>query len=59
MIKNGPMMLASIVAYPLIGIVVGWGFIPFIMRQHVTNAYQILEERFWRERATGGCLRCS
>lgn len=46
MIKNGPMVLAAIVVYPLIAVVVGWGLIPFIMRQRVTSAYDMLEHRF-------------
>jgi SSS family solute:Na+ symporter len=46
MVKNGPMMLATILAFPLIGLVVGWGLIPFIMRQRVTSAYEMLEQRF-------------
>ncbi len=32
MIKNGPMMLGAILAYPLIALAVGWFMIPFIMR---------------------------
>ncbi len=46
MVKNGPMVLAQLVAYPLIALVVGWGLIPFIMQQSVTSAYEILERRF-------------
>ncbi len=45
-IKHGPMQLAQYAVFPLIGIVVGWGLIPFIMRQKVTSAYEILEQRF-------------
>ncbi len=44
-IKNGPMYVTSILAYPLIALVVGWGIIPFIMRLKVTSAYEILEVR--------------
>ena len=46
MIKHGPMQLSQFAVFPLIGIVVGWGMIPFIMRQKVTSAYEILEQRF-------------
>jgi SSS family solute:Na+ symporter len=46
MVKHGPMQLAQYAAFPLIGIVVGWGLIPFLMRQQVTSAYEILEQRF-------------
>ncbi len=46
MIKHGPMMITQFAVFPLIGIVVGWGMIPFIMRQNVTSAYEILEQRF-------------
>ncbi len=45
-IKYGPMMMiGTILAYPLIGVVVGWLMIPFIMRLRVTSAYEILELR--------------
>jgi SSS family solute:Na+ symporter len=46
MVKNGPMVLAQFVAFPLIAVVVGWTLIPFIMKQQVTSAYEILETRF-------------
>ena len=36
-IKNGPMIMCTLLAYPLIGLVVGWFIIPFIMRLKVTN----------------------
>ena len=45
-IRYGPMMMfGTILAYPLIGVVVGWLMIPFIMRLRVTSAYEILELR--------------
>jgi len=44
-IKNGPLYVSSILAYPLVALVVGWGVIPFIMRLKVTSAYEILEVR--------------
>jgi solute:Na+ symporter, SSS family len=46
MVKNGPMVLAQFTSFPLIALVVGWALIPFIMRQKVTSAYEILETRF-------------
>ncbi|MCF7784847.1 MAG: sodium/solute symporter [Prosthecobacter sp.] len=46
MIKHGPMQLAQYAVFPLIGIVVGWGLIPFIMRQQAASAYEMLEQRF-------------
>ena len=39
------MMIGTVLAYPLIGLVVGWLMIPFIMRLRVTSAYEILELR--------------
>ena len=45
-VKNGPMIQAGLVAYPLIAVAVGWGLIPFIMRQQVTSAYAMLEQPF-------------
>jgi solute:Na+ symporter, SSS family len=44
-IKNGPMMVSSLLAYPLIAVVVGWLIIPYIMKLKVTSAYEILELR--------------
>ena len=45
MIANGPMMITQIAAHPLIFVIVGYGLIPFLMRQPVTSAYEILESR--------------
>jgi solute:Na+ symporter, SSS family len=50
-IKNGPMIMCALLSYPLIGLVVGWFIIPFIMRLKVTSAYEILELRL------GGAVR--
>ena len=45
-IRYGPMMMiGTVLAYPLVGVVVGWLMIPFIMRLRVTSAYEILELR--------------
>ncbi len=45
MIKNGPMVLSMIVAYPFVALVVGWFIIPYIMRLKITSAYELLEVR--------------
>jgi len=45
MISNGPMMITQVAAHPLIFVIVGYGLIPFLMRQPVTSAYEILESR--------------
>jgi SSS family solute:Na+ symporter len=42
-IAHGPMMLAQIAAYPFILAIVGWGLIPYLMRQEATSAYEMLE----------------
>ena len=39
-IKNGPMIVSVVLGYPLVGVVVGWLIIPFIMRLKVTSAYR-------------------
>lgn len=44
-IRYGPIVLAMIVAYPLVAFVVGWFMIPTIMKFKVTSAYEILEFR--------------
>jgi SSS family solute:Na+ symporter len=45
MIRHGPMMLAMVLAFPLVAWVVGWFVIPFIMTLKITSAYEILETR--------------
>ncbi|MCK5694543.1 MAG: hypothetical protein KAI08_16880, partial [Bacteroidales bacterium] len=44
-IQNGPMLLGQVAAMPFIFWIIGWFFIPFIMRLKVTSAYEILEKR--------------
>ncbi len=44
-IKHGPMMLCSLMAYPFVAWVVGWALIPYFMKLNVTSAYEILEAR--------------
>ncbi len=56
MIKFGPMMFAGVLAYPLVGVVVGWLIVPFIMRLKVTSAYEILELRLGSAVRTLGSL---
>ncbi len=57
MIKYGPMVLCQLVSVPFIIAVVGWLLIPFIMRQRVTSAYEILETRLGLSvRMLGSCL---
>jgi SSS family solute:Na+ symporter len=46
MIKHGPLQMAQFIAFPFIAVVVGWGMIPFIMKQKATSAYELLETRF-------------
>ena len=46
MIKNGPMMLAQLTAFPIVAVIVGWMLIPRIMQQQdVTSGYELLEKR--------------
>ncbi len=45
-IRNGPMILAVIAAFPLVALVIGWLLIPHLMRLRVTSAYELLETRF-------------
>lgn len=45
MIKNGPMMLAQLAAFPVVVVIVGWWLIPRIMQQDVTSGYELLEKR--------------
>ena len=55
-IKYGPMILGGVLAYPLIGLIIGWLIIPFIMKLRVTSAYEILELRFGPAVRTLGSL---
>lgn len=45
-IKYGPMILGAVLSYPLVGLIIGWLIIPFIMKLKVTSAYEILDLRF-------------
>ena len=45
MIRFGPMMLAMIVAYPVVFLLAGYFMIPFIMKLRITSAYELLETR--------------
>lgn len=44
-ILHGPMMLASVLAYPFVAVVVGWFLIPHFMGLSITSAYELLETR--------------
>jgi len=45
-VQNGPVYLgATLAAFPVVYLVVGYLVIPFIMRLKVTSAYELLEER--------------
>ncbi|HEX5026817.1 MAG TPA: sodium/solute symporter [Agriterribacter sp.] len=43
LIKNGPVIFAGLLAFPLVYYVAGWWLIPRIMQMKVTSAYEILE----------------
>lgn len=45
MIKHGPVALAGLLAIPFGYVIVGYLLIPVLMRQRVTSAYELLEER--------------
>ena len=45
MMKHGPMILAQYAAYPLVFVVIAFVLIPVIMKQKVTSAYEILENK--------------
>jgi solute:Na+ symporter, SSS family len=45
MIKHGPMIWSMVAALPFIYFVVAYFFIPFIMKQQITSAYELLETR--------------
>ena len=44
-IGKGPVLLASKLALPVAFVIVAYGLLPFYMRQRVTSAYELLEER--------------
>src|SRR5690606_3661633 len=45
MIKHGPGIFMSLLAFPLIYFVAGWFMIPHIRKLNVTSAYEILEKK--------------
>lgn len=46
MIQHGPtLIIGKLLCYPFVALVVGWLFIPFLMRLKITSAYAMLEER--------------
>ncbi len=42
---KGPVNMMSMFAFPLVFFVVGYGILPLYMKQKVTSAYELLEER--------------
>src|SRR5512137_2458072 len=46
LIKNGPGMMWGMLHTPFTYLIVGYLVIPFIMRQKITSAYELLENRF-------------
>lgn len=42
---KGPVYLTNLLAYPVIFLVVGFGFLPVYMKLKVTSAYELLEEK--------------
>ncbi len=42
---KGPVTLLGLLTYPVIFIIVGYGFIPVFMRQRATSAYELLEQQ--------------
>lgn len=45
MLGKGPVTFASMLALPLIYLIVAYGLLPVYMKQHVTSAYELLEAR--------------
>ncbi len=45
MIRHGPMILAGVLAYPIVYVIVGWALIPHFMRLRITSGYELLERR--------------
>lgn len=45
MISNGPVILAGLLAVPLVYVIVGYLLIPALMKRQVTSAYELLEDR--------------
>ena len=46
MVKNGPMMFAQTLGFPVAYLIVGWVLIPrFMQQQDVTSGYELLEKR--------------
>lgn len=45
MIKHGPATLAGLAAVPITYLIIGYWFLPTLMKHRVTSAYELLEER--------------
>ena len=44
-LAKGPVYLANLLVYPLVFLVIGYVILPVYMRQRVTSAYELLEDR--------------
>ncbi len=55
-IQHGPAYLTGILSVPFAYFIVGYWLIPVYMRQRVTSAYELLEERLGREARVGGAI---
>lgn len=56
-IGKGPVWMASMLSYPFVFLVAGFIMLPVYMRQKVTSAYELLEERLGKgTRRLGGAL---
>lgn len=54
---KGPVLMVSLLAYPFIFLIVAFGLLPVYMKQRVTSAYELLEERLGLSvRLLGACL---
>ena len=47
-VGKGPAQMASLLGYPIIFIVVGFVLLPIYMRQRVTSAYELLDQKLGR-----------
>ncbi len=55
-IQHGPAYLTGILSVPFAYFIVGYWIIPVYMKQRVTSAYELLEERLGLEARVGGAI---
>jgi len=55
-IQHGPAYLTGILSVPFAYFIVGYWLIPVYMKQKVTSAYELLEERLGTEARIGGAI---